>query len=47
METDDWEVLLEDDKDEFIGYDYTETKLKITKYRKVTAKGKETLSVSI
>jgi alanyl-tRNA synthetase len=41
METDDWEVLLEDDKDEFIGYDYTETKLKITKYRKVTAKGKE------
>ena len=41
METDDWEVLIEDDKDEFIGYDYTETKLKITKYRKVTTKGKE------
>ncbi|NJO68375.1 MAG: alanine--tRNA ligase, partial [Bacteroidetes bacterium] len=41
METDDWEVLLEDDVDEFIGYDYTETKLKITKYRKVTTKGKE------
>ena len=41
METDDWIVLLKDDVDEFIGYDYTEAKLKITKYRKVTTKGKE------
>jgi len=41
METDDWMVLIEDDVDEFIGYDYIETKLKITKYRKVTTKGEE------
>jgi len=43
METDDWMVVNDNDDDveEFIGYDYTETKLKIVKYRKVTYKDKE------
>ncbi|NPA46751.1 MAG: alanine--tRNA ligase [Chlorobi bacterium] len=40
QETGDWIVLREDDKEEFIGYDYTEADVKITKYRKVkTPKG--------
>ncbi|MCL3781606.1 alanine--tRNA ligase [Prolixibacteraceae bacterium JC049] len=39
-ETDDWVVLREDDKEEFIGYDHLETKLYITRYRKVTQKKK-------
>jgi len=34
----DWEVLLEDDTQEFIGYDLLETQVKIAKYRKVTSK---------
>ena len=37
----DWTVLLEDDQEEFIGYDYTSGKVQITKYRKVNLKGKE------
>ncbi|RLD65433.1 MAG: alanine--tRNA ligase, partial [Bacteroidetes bacterium] len=41
MKTDDWIVLLEDDTEEFIGYDYLETNLKITQYRKVKIKDKE------
>lgn len=41
METGDWVDLLEDDTEEFIGYDYLETNLKISRYRKVKAKGKE------
>ncbi|SHE51585.1 alanyl-tRNA synthetase [Psychroflexus salarius] len=36
--TEDWVVLREDDKEEFIGYDYLETSVKIVKYRKVTSK---------
>ncbi|MCF6239855.1 MAG: alanine--tRNA ligase [Bacteroidales bacterium] len=40
-ETDDWVVLREDDDEEFVGYDYLETSLKITQYRKVKIKGKE------
>ncbi|APD07758.1 alanine--tRNA ligase [Flavobacteriaceae bacterium UJ101] len=37
-ETGDWVVILEDEKEEFIGYDYLEADVKITKYRKVTNK---------
>ncbi|MCT4623698.1 MAG: alanine--tRNA ligase [Schleiferiaceae bacterium] len=40
LSTDDWVVVLEDDHDEFIGYDQTEAQVKITQYRKVTAKKK-------
>ncbi len=40
-ETDDWVILSEDDEEEFVGYDYLETSLKITQYRKVKIKGKE------
>ncbi len=41
LETGDWTVLSKDDREEFIGYDYTEAEVKITRYRKVKAKGKE------
>lgn len=40
IEADDWVELLEDDHEEFIGYDYTEADVYITRYRKVNAKGK-------
>ena len=40
-ETDDWVVLLEDDVEEFVGYDHLETTIHITKYRKVITKNKE------
>ncbi len=40
-ETDDWVILSEDEEEEFVGYDYLETSLKITQYRKVKIKGKE------
>ena len=40
QETGDWVILRDDDKEEFIGYDYTEADVKITKYRKIkTPKG--------
>ncbi len=41
VETDDWVVLLADDKEEFIGYDYLEATVRITRYRRVVAKEKE------
>ncbi len=41
IETDDWIELREDDVEEFIGYDYTEADIYITKYRKVYAKGED------
>ena len=41
METGDWVVLLDDDKEEFIGYDQTRADVKITRYRKIVQKKKE------
>lgn len=38
-ETSDWVELLKDDREEFIGYDRTESDVRITRYRKVKAKG--------
>jgi len=40
-ETDDWVILLKDDREEFVGYDHLETTIHITKYRKVISKKKE------
>ncbi|MCW3787825.1 alanine--tRNA ligase [Plebeiibacterium sediminum] len=40
VETEDWVTLLQDDVEEFIGYDYMESEITITKYRKITAKNK-------
>lgn len=41
MDTSDWVVLKEDDAEEFIGYDYTEGDVYITRYRKIVVKEKE------
>lgn len=40
LKTDDWVVVLEDNRDEFVGYDQTEAHVKITQYRKVQTKKK-------
>jgi alanyl-tRNA synthetase len=41
MESDDWVELVEDDVEEFVGYDMLDTDVIITKYRKVKQKNKE------
>lgn len=38
METADWVEILEDDHEEFVGYDRLETEVKITRYREVKTK---------
>ena len=38
IETDDWNILVEDNIEEFIGYDLLETEVRITRYRKITSK---------
>lgn len=39
-ESGDWVILTPDEREEFVGYDYTDTDVKITRYREVTSKGK-------
>jgi len=41
IEKGDWEVLLKDEKEGFVGYDSLETEVKITRYRKVKTKDGE------
>jgi len=41
METEDWVVIYEDEVEEFVGYDQTESIVKIVRYRKVKQKGEE------
>ena len=45
IDTGDWIIVKEDDSVEFTGYDETETIAHITRYRKVTAKGKEQFQI--
>ncbi len=40
VDTDDWIELSNDHEQEFVGYDYTEVEVRITRYRKVTAKNR-------
>ncbi|WP_010664523.1 alanine--tRNA ligase [Marinilabilia salmonicolor] len=41
VETGDWVVLRDDKEEEFVGYDYHETEVYITRYRQVKVKNKE------
>ncbi|MBQ6792657.1 MAG: alanine--tRNA ligase, partial [Butyricimonas sp.] len=40
VDTDDWVELIADDTQEFVGYDYTETEVRIARYRRIITKGK-------
>lgn len=41
MESDDWVILMNDDVQEFVGYDFLKSDVYIVKYRKVKQKNKE------
>ena len=41
VDTEDWVILTNSDKQEFVGYDKLESEARITKYRKIKTKGKE------
>ena len=41
LDTEDWVVLIDNPLVEFLGYDMLETKTRVSKYRKIKAKGKE------
>ncbi|MBI9068237.1 MAG: alanine--tRNA ligase [Salinivirgaceae bacterium] len=41
METDDWVELISGIEQKFVGYDVDEAEVKITKYRKISTKGKD------
>lgn len=41
VDTGDWVEVFKDEREEFIGYDHMETKVKISRYRKVKQKNKE------
>ena len=41
VSTDDWHEILASEKTEFLAYDTNEADVKITRYRKITAKGKD------
>ncbi|MBI3882956.1 MAG: alanine--tRNA ligase, partial [Sphingobacteriales bacterium] len=45
LDTEDWVTLIENVANKFVGYDSLETKSKVVKYRKVTAKGKESFQL--
>lgn len=45
VDTGDWVVLKEDDREEFIGYDNHQASVQITRYRKVKAKNKESYQI--
>lgn len=40
LSTDDWAVLEDDEKEEFVGYDHTAANVRITRHRKVKSKNK-------
>lgn len=47
QETGDWVILIDSAEEKFVGYDTLETKTRITRYRKVTAKGKEIWQIAL